>query len=90
MENGDLAKNNGIFHAIKLDTFRQSAREMPKGRKHQHQPSSRASEKPAAAFCISACQWTRVYSAGGFSMLTGAGEQSHVSTVETGGGSANR
>ena len=45
--------NNGVFDAIKLGTFHQSAREIPKGRRHQRQPSSQASEKPAITCCKS-------------------------------------
>ena len=69
MEHGNSAANNSVFDVIKLGTFHQSAREMPKGRGCQHQPSSRASKKPAIACCESACRQTRIHGSGGFWML---------------------
>ena len=63
-----------VFNVIKLGTFHKSARETPKGRRRQHEPSSWSSEKLAIACCKSVHQQMRVHGSGGFWMFTDTGE----------------
>lgn len=68
-----LAATSGVFGAMALDTFPQNAREMPKGRRRQPQPSPRASKNPEVTHRTGICKWSRTHSPSGFGMLTNAG-----------------
>lgn len=76
-----IAKYDALV-TINMSRCHQSAREMRKGRRRQHQSSPQSSENQENARRTSIRGWTRVDSCSRFRVITDAGEQSCVSLLE--------